>query len=343
MVLLALAEVIFREILINHLFWIWIALFSIVYFVTYITAYYFYYPRLLHQLYPVDILKQLRQAETKKYSQTSLDKTETNTSLLTDYGFNFNCHECAQRTSALLNALLTVYLSCTTFYQMNIASVDSVLEHIDSPNHMNSVTLLNINIAHNVCDIFRMLTNPFANKGNDFMAHHSIVVLSAACIKSIGHGGLGWMFFYGSSDIATIFLHISWYMRNCASHFNAAADNMRRIGTKSVLNKKHQNTLNQTLSITTLHKRVEQMETLTLLVFALTFLYVRVIHFTWTVPQIMYQVYLSNVFSTLYKFIGILNMSAIMILGYFWSSKIVSKIYHVVTNKSVKKVKHTLR
>ena len=91
-----------------------------------------------------------------------------------------------------------------------------------------------------------------------------------------------------------------------------------------------------------IYKRIEKIETVTLLTFSFTFLYIRLIHFTWIIPQMMYQIYLSSAFSTMHKHIGILNACIIILLGYFWSFKIVKKVYQIVVGKSIQAVKKTI-
>lgn len=327
----------------------WVGFFGSVYLTSRMFFYKFYYPNVVNYFMPPIPVSSALFIENKNSKGNSQNNKRRNSisnkipahlsrresvisiydkSLLNrDYRW-LNSTKSACRLVALVNAIITTYSGFKTMNKLNITD-EFLQQGAIRANSELTLNIINTTVGYTIVDFIYLLTTPEQGDSLAYFVHHSIVILGGLTLKHTGYGGDGWTFCYAYTDLATIILHTSWFLRNAISNYDSLLKLISKKSIKNELPNIDENKMLLSDSKIVLNKYAQ----IILASFAMAFLYVRVYKMTKVLPLYTYNTVMCNVenWTQFTRYFFATGHVGILGVGYLWSAKVIIQLVRAIT------------
>ena len=161
-----------------------------------------------------------------------------------------------------------------------------------------------------------------------FIIHHIMAIVTGSSLKCLNYGGQIFSCVFYVSDITTIMLQFSWYVRDKLNTLSAI--------DKFCKNNKNGIKYNKKILEKMIHRQ-KKLKGMLQFVFSLTFFYLRLYVMTSIGPKMAYTHYSAKHIKIYYKVVSVGICVCFLAVGYVWSGFIARRLYLDLFSKSQSK------
>eukprot|EP01084_Bolivina_argentea_P261087 441086_1 len=345
-----------------HPMYKWMLLFGSAFIVSRRLFFHYYYPRLikLHvsclsaiSVMMNDSIMLANMQHLAKFKSTSINDTSNTMPLINieddeDSIFDdskrwYYSNEAAEKVISFFGAALTIYNGYKIIKACSITT--NSIKRFDNTGANNKsiekqiIKMISCNIGYVTIDSLILMFSPCGKNKNflyyivPYLLHHLFVIVGGITIlndKSL-FGSKLWTFTYFYSDLATIWLWISWFSSNYLKNAKIIKESI--MSEVNDINADIQSKAVQIFDESHAISAVNKCNTVTSLLFGGLFLKNRIITFTLTLPYWMISCYKSPNTTQMQKNVSVLCVGGILGIEYIFCWRVLKDAWKIVSTK----------